>query len=78
MHVLRLYFLSLNVLGCYIYSVVSWRIKQEVVTIPLRFKIIEKEEKISSCLEESSGIFFFRNFCAQTWHSIDETKKIDK
>ena len=25
-------------------------------TIPLRFKIIEKDEKISSCLEESSGI----------------------
>ena len=29
---------------------------KEVVTIPLRFKIIEKEEKISSCLEGISGI----------------------
>ena len=29
---------------------------KEVVNIPLRFKIIEKEEKISSCLEELSGI----------------------
>ena len=29
---------------------------KEVITIPLRFKIIEKGEKISSCLEESSGI----------------------
>ena len=58
---------------------------KEVVTIPLRFKIIETEEKISSCLEESSGIssgvlanLFFRNFCAQTRHSISETNKIDK
>ena len=58
----KLYFLSLNVYGCYIYIVVSLRIKQEienakeVVTIPLRFETIEKEETISSCLEESSGI----------------------
>ena len=31
---------------------------KEVITIPLRFKIIEKEEKISSCLEVASQVAF--------------------